>query len=257
MTTDDDYPRRKVRPELARIGPKRGLDAFTPPPVQPHAPSPSPTPTSPHTHADTHAEISKLVSDAVREGYDVINENLRQGRAAADAHSRNKYRLEDATQDLSKLSKRMMGLSRELGTTLFDLLAAVVRDPMLHAALQGSKTHDGPTDNPHQPTPPVPTPVGPVPILVEFTGSPNSTGTATPLPPQVKPPFPKVTALDPVNPTDARSPLTRVGFGKTPQGGLRVVVDIPAGQSPGSYEGQIVDRASGVTLSVLTVEVRA
>ncbi len=257
MLTDDDYPRRKFRPDTGRTGSKRSLDAFTPPldePAQAQGQGVSPPP-SPN-HSDIQTEISGLVGEAVRAGYDVINENLRQGRAAADAYSANRYKLGEATQDLNKLGKRLVGLSRELSTTWFDLLAAAVRDPDLQAALQsqGHQGHQG-----HQPPaamPPAP-PAEPVSIAVEIRGSTNASGTATPLSPQARPIHPVACALNPIGASTDLPPIERVGFGATPAGGLRIIVGVPVDQPPGRYQGLIVDGESGATLSVITVDVHA
>lgn len=250
MVTSDD---RKVTPQSGRTGPNRKVGTAStlrtePPTIEPFA-------AAGPAHDESVREISGLVGEAVRAGYDVINDSLAQGRAAAERHHGGHYQLNDAAVDLSQLGKRLTKLSRELSTTWFDLLAAGMRDPNLQDALRGRHTPHRPAA-PHPGTP-RPRPTAPVAIAVRFEGSRAATGTATPLMPGGGTRRIVAKALTPIDPVNTRPALSRIGFGKGPEGSLVASVAIPVDQPSGTYQGVIADGETGEVLGSIIVRVAA
>jgi hypothetical protein len=72
--------------------------------------------------------VNKIISDAVCLGYNVIDEQIRQGREAAERFRGGAYSNSHAEEDVKKLMDRMLFLVKELGVVGFDMAGAVVRD---------------------------------------------------------------------------------------------------------------------------------
>lgn len=128
-STGSDGPEaaREVRPEAAQTEPRRDGWAGGSPAAAPEDQD--------RSEAAHEVDVGHVVADAVRIGYEVIGDNLRQGRAAADKFSAGVYYLDDVPKDLKLLGRRLVKVSQEMGTLWFDLAAAVLRDPGLRDAL--------------------------------------------------------------------------------------------------------------------------
>jgi hypothetical protein len=70
-----------------------------------------------------------IIGDAVSRGYKVIEDQILQGRDAAERFRAGTYNSADAEADVKKLVNRVLDLVKELGTAGFDLAAAAVRSP--------------------------------------------------------------------------------------------------------------------------------
>lgn len=233
-------PRRK-RPAPEREGPDRAGFGRT----RGRTPEPPPSPAAAR-------DAPEVVADAVRLGYRVIEENLRQGRDAADRFRADGYRLEDAQEDVVTLGRRVMGLARELGSGSFDLLAAVLDDPRLREAVR-SRAPSAPDRGPVPPTPP-----RPADFAVLVLGHPSATGEAVmePLTGLSGPPQP--TPLRPVPESTAAAPITGVRLGVHPDTGAHaLLVPVPPDQPPGVYAGTVHDPAGRRLLGSLSVTVPA
>lgn len=232
--TDQGVPQddRLRRAEPERTAPKR--DQYANPEASP----------PPKHAAAPETEVGKIVADVVRIGYDVIGENLRQGRAAADLYSRGGYRPEQAASDLGKLGDRLVQLTRDLSTTVFDLAGAIVRDPVLREALQ-----------PREPRPVDPPPqTGPVALCVEFGGDGKARAETTLLQQPEKPTTLLLPALHPL--VGAAPPITGISFRPAADGnGIAAQVAIAANQPAGKYTGAILDAGTHQPLGALTIEV--
>ena len=125
---------RRRRPESEHTGPDRSGAAGKkrPPKAAPYEDEEA----QPADAASKDFEVRKIVADAVELGYDVIEDNLALGRAAADRFSAGAYGLDHAKDDVGELSKRLVQLARDLGMVWFDLLEAVVQDTTLREALK-------------------------------------------------------------------------------------------------------------------------
>jgi hypothetical protein len=72
--------------------------------------------------------VNKIITDAVGLGYKVIDEQIRQGREAAERFRGGGYSNSHAEEDVKKLMDRMLYLAKELGVVGFDMAGAVVRE---------------------------------------------------------------------------------------------------------------------------------
>src|SRR5690348_11606259 len=64
--------------------------------------------------------IRESVAQSVRMGYDVIAENIRQGREAAAKFRQGEYNIRDVPHDAEMMISRVIHLARELSTTTFE-----------------------------------------------------------------------------------------------------------------------------------------
>jgi len=84
--------------------------------------------------------VSEEVSGAVKRGYDIITENIRQGREAAERFRDGEYSLRETPDEMARLTARMMLLAREMSTATFDVVDRVVRE--LGGAIRDAKDRD-------------------------------------------------------------------------------------------------------------------
>jgi hypothetical protein len=254
----------KRRTKPARTGPIR------------NAPSGEASQTRKATVATSGAEpgldvaVSDAVAQAVRLGYQVLAQNLEEGRTAAKQFRVGEYNVRNAPSDLNHLALRMVGLSRDLSTTTFDLLDRVLQDPALMKAVQRIAAEPAPTQSgskakaASQPSkaaqskpksaaePPAPF----VPITCTFSGPARATVLAAWL---ARPPSAATLASPGLTTLDAKAPaITGIAFGPSADGsGVVAAVTIPARQPAGVYSGAVVSAESGVALGTLTIQVAA
>lgn len=248
-TSSNEPTARRKRPVNPETAPQR--DGWH---AAPQATNAGPTP--PATAPDpTEAELGRIVSQTVRQGYEVIAENLRLGRDAADRYGADQYDLGDATHDLVLLGRRLVRLSRDLSTIGFDLLGAVLADPLLREAVA---RHNSPNAPKPKPVPPKTQPDRPLPLTVVFRGPDAARGSAVPTTLQ-RPDVPAVLSLNALYGSDrAASPITRVAFGAAQTGiGVVAYVTIPSQQPGGIYSGVISDAASHKPLGTLSISIAA
>lgn len=253
---DPPPPRRRRRATPARTKPIRSqwsgpapAEEATAAPAQAKAPAPV-DPVS--------GEVERLVADAVRVGYDVIGDNLRLGRAAAERLSAGTYAAADLPKDLGTLARRYLQLLRDLGSVSFDLLEALLHDPRLKAALAAGKTAE-PLVPPQSADGAATSGVVPraVPLTCRFTGD-AARASARPcaLLSVETPTMLGLHALVPGVP--GAPPIGGVHFAAaSDHPGVEAVIDIPPGQPAGLYHGVITEAGTGVQLAMLTVEISA
>lgn len=82
--------------------------------------------------------VEQVMADTVRTGYEVIEENIRHGRQAAERLRLGTYRSEDLPDDMAMVVNRLLRLGMDLSTTWFQLIAAVLRDPRLATAFEST-----------------------------------------------------------------------------------------------------------------------
>ena len=272
MTTPEDRPAaskaakakgpakaRVRRPQPERTGPQRSQPkaASTPPPIIAMAPVRDPA-------ADP--KISDEVSRAVRMGYDVIADNIRQGREAAERFRQGQYNMREVPGDLEVAGLRVLQLARELSTTTFDICEKLLKE--LGTALGAPDPTGGnppfrPVVKPASPLTPAPTPPttapGAMKLTVRFQGNAKATSRSQAL---SRPEQPTLAADITVAPLASRDPKAKPIAGVAFQSdltveGLVAVVTVPAGQAPGVYSGLVFAKGQDVPLGVLTVEVAA
>lgn len=74
------------------------------------------------------SQAGSTVQQAVRIGYQVIEDNIEQGREAAARISKGSYGYTDAQSDILQLSNRLLQASRDLTSTYFDALESLIRE---------------------------------------------------------------------------------------------------------------------------------
>ncbi|UVO51744.1 hypothetical protein M0208_14960 [Sphingomonas sp. SUN019] len=189
-----------------------------------------------------------VVADAVRLGYQVIEENLRHGRMAADRFRAHDYNLGDATDDVQILGRRVLDLARDLGGTWFDLVAAVLDDPRLRDAVRSRTPPSDPSRPGQQP--------GGGGVTVRVIGHPSAIGEALiePLTGLTGPP--QVTPLRQLNNPAETAAITGVRLGADPDTGApALLAPVPPDQPPGVYSGTVHDAGSGRLLGSISLTV--
>lgn len=192
---------RVKRPTPGRSGPKRnaaGMSASGAPPDRTESAAGSSIP------------VSDAIADAVRRGYQVVGENIEQGRAAAEQFRTGHYSIRDVPYDLNQMALRLLILTRELSTTACDILEQVLRDPNLvgpgdrkpggeddRTARAGPPRGTGAPGFRPAPPPPRPDPSGGPPHIRLGAAAPPRAGAAPPDPPPArKPAAPPPVTLD-------------------------------------------------------------
>lgn len=192
-----------------------------------------------------HGDVGEVVADAVRAGYRVIGENLRQGRAAADRLAAGRYGLTDAPDELSALGSRLVHLGRELSTVWFDLMAAVLRDPGLKEALKPQQTRPA--------AEPAPAATGPM-LSVAFLGTDRARARAVPMLCAERPASLVSAGFHPLG--TGQPPITKVTFTAAGDGdGVVALVEVPEHQPAGRYSGTVCDAGTGEPVAALTIEI--
>jgi hypothetical protein len=239
--------------------------------------------------------VSDAIADAVRRGYQVIGENIEQGRAAAEQFRAGQYNIRDVPYDLNQMALRLLTLTRELSTTACDILEKVLRDPNLAAATgrnpAGAEDKAGAANAPRAASPPSFRPPPPPPRPDAGVGP--RLGAAAPPPANAGPPLatpgkspatpPPVTldvrlsgkaavvraaSLTPPNPP---SPIVAPGLVAADAAAatiraitfspgadplsITVTVVVPDNQPAGVYSGVICAAATQIPLGALAIEV--
>lgn len=255
---------RQRRSEPTRTGPKRtgfsdsaaasepaALTEERPLPDADGPPGPAPEAAEGAASAAALGEepgVHEVVAHAVRLGYDVIGENLRQGRDAADRMSAGVYKARHAKQDLEQVSRRILHLARDLGVTGFDLLGAVLRDPKLEEVVRR---------RPLPAEPPTPAPADRhAPIKVGCVLRGNSRATADPLL-LTQPERPSTLAIAGLHShLHPERPLLDITFLASNDGqSIMALIQVPEDQPTGVYNGVVCDGLTHAPLGTLTVKV--
>jgi hypothetical protein len=193
-------------------------------------------------------DVGKGVVEAVRAGYEVIGENLRQGRAVAERMAAGRYELSDTPAELSVLGNRLVALGRELSTVWFDLVGAVLRDPGLKDALKPL----GATAAPHRPATEAPK-AGPM-LTIAFLGPDRARARPVPMTVAERPASLVTAGFHPLR--QGPPPLTKVRFTTAGDGvGIVAIVEIPEDQPGGRYTGTVCDAGSGEPVAAVTIEI--
>jgi hypothetical protein len=208
------------------------------------------------------------VSRAVKTGYDVLTDNLKRGREAAERFAQGDYNIREVPRDLEATSLRMVQLARELSNTTFDVCERLLHAFSANAAPPPGQTPAGPfwptvkkAPGPAAKAPttaaPATHPLGAMKVTVVFSGAAKAVAHTALLSRPTEPTAPEEISVAPLT---ARSgggaPIAGVGFqADLAHGGLVVSVALPDGQSPGIYSGLVFAARQDVPLGVLTVEV--
>ncbi|MGA2953471.1 MAG: hypothetical protein ABSD80_14680 [Caulobacteraceae bacterium] len=255
---------RVRRPQPARTGPLRARTApatsDAPEAVPPQAEFGGATP----KNTDDTA-ISEAVSQAVKTGYEVIAENLKRGREAAERFRQGTYNIREVPGDLEAMSLRVLGLARELSITTFDVCERLLHEFSANAAQPPKQTAAGPFWPTVKKAPaPAKGPAGPSPsgpgamkLNVVFNGAAKAVAHTDALSRPIQPTAPEeVSAVPLAARSGGGAPIAGVGFqADLANGGLIATIALPDGQAPGIYSGLVYAAGQDVPLGVLTVEV--
>jgi hypothetical protein len=243
-----DDAARVRRPMPARTGPIRS-DA-----ARPSAP-PAPPP-----HDDV--PISESIAHTVRLGYDVVAENIKQGRLAAERFRHGEYNIRDVPGDVEVLAKRMIDLARDLTTTTFDVVERLLKDA--HVGDRAPKAPKAPAFRatpgsaaPKRPQAAKSAPAaGPeLPVKCVFTGKRKAVVRSALLSRPTVPVLPESgLSVDALKATKGAAAITGVTFAAD-GAGLRITIPIAADLPAGTYSGMVCAEGSPWALGVLAIEV--
>jgi len=252
---------RVRRPETAGRAPNRAgpaaVGAPAADPAKPKGPAPkAKTPPEP--------KVSEAVAHAVKMGYDVIAQNIRQGREAAERFRQGEYRLRDAPGDLEVASLRLLQLARELSTTTFDVCERLLKELGAQRPPQ-DRTDSVPkfreaapaaTPAPGKMASPSPPALATMKVTVRFEGAPKAIAHTDSLTRPRLPTAASGVSAAPLASSSARGDLidgVRFEMDASVEG-IVAVVTVPKGLAHGFYSGLVHAKGDPIPLGVLTIE---
>lgn len=276
---------RMTRPEPARIDPirsgrvaaeavRQAAQAGAPPPSASSMAAASATGATgpaPPSRDGGEAIIADAVADVVKSGYDVLEETISQGRAAAEKFRQGEYNFRQVPGDIEDLALRLLTLARQLSTTTFDICERLLHQigsaggppPAGQVAAQvppfiatpfiapGARTTVG-----HPPPPTAPQRLPEMRLTVRFAGTGQAVARSSTLARPERPTTPSDITVTPLTAREgAGAALTEVAFeADLAAGGLVATVTIPPGQPAGTYAGLVCAAGQAVPLGMLVVE---
>jgi hypothetical protein len=209
-------------------------------------------------------EISAAVAHVVKLGYDVIAENIQQGREAAARFRQGKYRLGEAPGEIEVAVQRLLSLARELSTTTFDVCDRLVSELASQKPARDRARHVPPFRDPAPATPSA-KPAKPAASLADsdmmkvtvlFEGAPKARAHTASLSRPRKPAAPADVSAQPLAASGGTGkPIAGVVFeADVSIGGIIARVRVPKGQPKGFYSGLVHVKGDPIPLGVLTVE---
>jgi hypothetical protein len=227
-------------------------------------------------------KADEVVAHAIRLAYSVIDENIKQTRAAAGRMEQGNYGIGNVSNDLGDLASRLVHLGRDLSTAAFDVMEAVLRDPALRnltarpplapqqefggnsqaastgpawsSLLQPGALFRRPAAPAGEGQAPWTTAEHTIPLTCEVTPPRRGYGEPALLRHPDNPAMPVVAGLQ--SPDRNLPPLQSIRFGLSADGnGAVAMIDIPDGHPAGTYSGTICDSRTHKVLGVLTVTV--
>lgn len=215
---------------------------------------------------ESDATVSASVAHAVKIGYDVIAENIKQGREAAQRFRHGEYNVREVPGDLEVVASRLLQLARELSTTTFDVCERLLKE----VAAKGPSS-DRAADLPPFRTPKAraevalktaaqtaaPADPAVMKITVRFVGGAKALAHTAVLSRPIRPTAVADISAQPLAPRNAGlAPIAGVSFETDVSvEGVIAVVTVPKGQAPGFYSGLVRAKTDNVPLGVLTIEI--
>jgi hypothetical protein len=222
-----DKHERIRRPDPERTEPKRDSASYFFNAVIGNGPKSKPQPKGPPEKSND------AVTHGVRLGYQVVEEQIRAGQRLAQ-RLRQAADLNGVTESegLGPLVGRALNVYKDLGALCVDAVEALARSPaLLSRVLQGRTESEQGSDS------------GPDAVCAVEVSSSYRTQVTLKLARVSRTSLPHVHALHAPDP--AIPPLTNVRFSMEPATGVAMLhVDIPDRQSPATYTGVVVDRAT-------------
>lgn len=195
---------------------------------------------------------SDVVSEGVRLGYRVIEEQMKQGQRVAEQVSDSAYGPTAMSGDLREATERMFRYAGDLAALWIEFVNSAVANGdvlrSLSTSWQAAASGAGgpfPTGQGAVPTSLSVEVCSSRPVRVTLDLKPNMAGRS-------------LATHGLRAPEVEKPPLTDVAFEPGPNGGLpRLRLRVPEGQPPGLYTGVVVDKHSGELLGTLTAEMSA
>jgi hypothetical protein len=188
------------------------------------------------------------IGAAVRAAYDVVDQNVREGRRAAERLRAAASPPAAAAPDPRSIANRLMHISRDMGAAWVELAVAVLKEPEVRAVLDRLASRP-----PAPSSAPAPSSTVMGEVVQRISSRRPIEVTRSPLPARATPAPPGIAGLHALDP--ALPPIRQVRFGLRPGGGLELRIDVPDDQPPGDYSGTIVDVGSLQPIGTLAVRV--
>jgi hypothetical protein len=204
--------------------------------------------------------VGDSIARAVKVGYEVIAENIQQGRTAAQRFRKGDYNVREAPGDIETAALRLIHLARELSTTTLDVCERLLKE--LGTQRPGEDRTRGvppfhPTAKP-APAPPstAATDAGLMKVTVRFSGAPAIARSSTLNRPR-RPTAPTEITATPLASRNAKDKAISAVTFETDVSveGLVAIVNVPRAQPPGVYSGLVYAKGDEAPLGVLTIEV--
>jgi hypothetical protein len=191
--------------------------------------------------------VEQIVAEAVRRGYDVVGQNILQGRQAAERMRARNYGPAEIPGELRRFADRLFQLAMEIGTTWFQLIGAILRDPQLREAFEGAGQAAAP--RPAEQVQPVSPPI------VYTVRCSRTVEHSLKLHPLSRPAQPTVAGLHSIGPGRHSIAPGRVTFHRNPDGSLRVNINVPDEVPAGVYNGAVIDRDTHEAIGTLRLQI--
>jgi len=204
----------------------------------------------------------------VRTGYQVVSDNVQQGRLAAQRFGSGEYNISDVPKDVTGLTQRVLFLARELTATTLDVIDRLVQET--RSATAGRQTTaSGPATPGTAGLPPAPGTESPVTkamaptpppalqriaLIVAFSG-PGKAKAADRSSVLLRSEPASIISADPLAATTGGGEsISGVSFGASASG-VVAIIDIPEGQAKGVYSGLISASGAVGAVGYLSIEV--
>jgi len=208
-------------------------------------------------HANGHSAglgvgaIDKTITDAVKLGYKIIEEQIDQGKRVAAELSGRSYSTNSIATDTTDFVKRLLRFYSDIGASCFEFIETLSRNVPVGSAGRAA------------PQPPAGNPAPPVNGFGSAAASRN-------VPIEVAADVPTRVSLDLMGPVGQRSlavhglhaldpataPLRDIAFGGgSPTDTPTLYVRVPSGQPEGSYTGVVVDADTNQAYGTLSIRI--
>lgn len=206
--------------------------------------------------------INESVAHAVKTGYDVIAENIRQGREAAARFREGEYNIRDVPGDLETVLLRLVRLARELSTTTFDVCERLLKEMGSFRPPEGTAAGDVPpfrspaAASASTATPPPPADTGRMKVTVRFAGGETAVARTDTLERPRRPTRAQDLTTTPLALRSGGAVIPDVTFETDVSvEGLVAVVSLPKALPAGVYSGLVYAKDDEFPLGVLAIEV--
>lgn len=202
----------------------------------------------PQPDADAARGHDAVILDAVSSAYRVVDDNVREGRRAAERLRAAPPPSSEPPPNAMAVANRLLHVTRDLGATWVDLIVAVLREPEVRAMVDRLSLQDRPRAQT--------SPAGwtaPTSVTHRVKSRKPVEVTLSPMPALNLGAPPGVAGLHAIDP--ASPPIRGVAFSRGPDGGLEVEIEVPDDHPADVYSGAVVDMESRRPIGTLTVRV--